>query len=107
MKNAILFILLSVPTLTFGLEAGTYQVVEGNNESICPQLVTPILQEGELVAIKVVYVGDCYYSGPFEYACYDQECKDGDIVFQIDGERSYRWLNHSYDIYGRFQRTAD
>lgn len=81
---------------------GNYIVESGNNESICPQKVRPIHQNGQLNTLRVVYIGDCFYWGPYDYACNGNQCGDGNIHFEITSKDSYTWHNLSWDIHATF-----
>jgi hypothetical protein len=95
-------IILYFISATFALTPGLYHPSNGNNDSICPQEVRTVITDNQLTALKVVYVGDCYYWGPFEYPCQESTCTDGNIFFEITSKRSYRWLNTQYDIHADF-----
>jgi hypothetical protein len=84
------------------LIAGNYIVASGNNESICPQKVRPIFQDGQLNTLQIVYVGDCFYWGPFDYSCVGNQCGDSNIMFEITSATSYNWHNFNWDIHGMF-----
>lgn len=102
MKTLLFFSGLFFSSILWALEPGTYFPHNGNNDSICPQEVRVVKREGRLHALKVVYVGDCYYWGPFEYPCEGDVCGDSTIVFELTSERSYHWYNSTYDIGAEF-----
>lgn len=86
------------------LESGHYVPVTSNEESVCPQEVRAHYADNELVEIRVAYVGDCYYDGPYSYPCDGVSCGLPGIEFQIHGPRSYTWRNTDFDIVGEFRK---
>lgn len=111
-----LWLLALVPLILAGeaecreLDDGLYHPSDGNNASICPQQVKTFhSDEGELTAIEVVYVGDCYYQGPYLYYCArgDEDvrlsCQWGNELFEIRDRQHYLWRNLAHDIWGDFE----
>ncbi|HAR41388.1 MAG TPA: hypothetical protein DCS07_01955 [Bdellovibrionales bacterium] len=89
------------------LKNGLYVPLTANNSSVCPQEVRTFRQNGRLTAIKVAYVGDCYYSGPFEYYCAETpnelRCSSPGMLFVIRDSTHYLWINETYDIFAEFE----
>ena len=98
-----LALLLALPAFAFQLSNGTYHTVESNNDSVCPQKIR-IQKEDEIVFLKVVYVGDCYYQGPYTYYCVEDMCTDGQIDYQVTSQESFTWVNRNYRIWGKFKK---
>ena len=86
--------------LSFVLSKGVYYPVNPSHPDVCPQKITSIYgQNSEIYELSVVYVGDCFYWGPFKYSCEsDYYCGDDDIGFQIIGNDRYIWFNNVYGI---------
>lgn len=91
------------------LASGDYSVVRGNNDSICPQRVRAVIQDvgrgDELTAIRVVYGGDCFEQGPYEYPCAEGVCEGPTERFEVTGPESYRWVSRGHGIWGEFRRV--
>lgn len=104
MKTLILTIslLLSFNTLAVDLikpTQGLYVCVDGNEESVCDQILKPYFSGDKLTAIKVEYVGYCGSMGPYMYYCQDDVCEDAGLRFDFHDNRNYRWENKQYKIF--------
>lgn len=103
MKTVILiFLLLSFSALAGDLirpVPGLYQCVEGNEESVCEQMLKPYFSGDRLTAIKVEYVGYCGSMGPYMYYCLNDVCEDAGLRFDFRDSRNYRWENKQYKIF--------
>jgi hypothetical protein len=85
------------------LRKGLYKVIEGNNDSICPQEIKPLYDQGKLVQVSTVFVGECYYWGPFHFPCQGHICEiPGLMSYEIFDEENFKWRNLGYDIWGIF-----
>jgi hypothetical protein len=88
---------LAFPVLGLFL-VGYYEPQFASRPDICPQYV----RRASETEISVVYVGDCYWQGPFRYECFGSRClsSDGQVSFEWTGETtpraSYRWTNRAY-----------
>jgi len=98
------------PDSRHSLQEGLYRPSASNNPSVCPQQLKAIRVDGRLTALKITYVGDCYFQGPFEYYCLEQAgdlvCWDMGLQFVVRDERHYLWLNKSYDIWAEFELSG-
>jgi hypothetical protein len=95
---------------------GTYVPTQGNAPSICPQELRPRIDPatGSLVSIKVAYVGECEYMGPYTYPCslsapIDQSparqwvCGEWQIWFHFESPNRYLWENRAYGFKAVFE----
>ncbi len=85
------------------LQPGLYKCMNGNNSSICEQ----ILQVHDQQSISITYAGDCGGQGPYSYLCEDNFCSDdsGTITFEIKDETHYRWENKQYNFFCEFEKV--
>lgn len=95
--------LLVLPVMALELSSGNYLPYQSNDDSICPQKIRAEKSE-ETTFLKVVYVGDCYYQGPYTYYCVENVCTDGHIDYHIEGKDSFYWINKNYRIWGKFKK---
>lgn len=79
-------------------ERGLYYCQEGNEESICDQILIPYVTGDKLTAIKVEYVGWCGSMGPYMYYCQGNVCEDAGLKFEFRDSKHYRWENKQYGI---------
>lgn len=97
----LMILLFSIQTFSF--TKGTYNCVEGNNDSICPQKIKYSVVNGQ-PQLKVIYSGYCNDQGPYRYSCEDESnCGDLQVGFTKLSETSYYWINKGYDIFCRFE----
>lgn len=75
---------------------GLYYCKEGNEESICDQIVKTFYSGDKLTAIKVEYVGWCGSMGPYMYYCDQEVCEDPGLKFEFKDATHYRWQNKQY-----------
>jgi len=77
--------------------AGYYIPTQATDSSICPHYV----RRATPLEISVVYVGDCYWQGPYTYSCFGSVClsPDNQVSFTWSSENAYRWENHAYSGY--------
>jgi hypothetical protein len=87
------------------LRSGIYEVLSATNTSVCPQKINAKYEDKKLVSLKVVYVGDCYYMGPYTYSCNPESNKCGNfkdgrqyMLYTIHDEKSFHWENLAYHI---------
>jgi len=100
MKNlAFALIAVSLP-----LQNGLYVCRQGNEDSICDQQVKTFVQDGELTALRVEYVGYCGSMGPYTYYCQNSECAGPGISFTIRDSRHYYWENTTYGFHCEFEK---
>lgn len=93
------------------LRSGTYVAVSANNASVCPQQIRVIRVDGRLSALEVLYVGDCWRQGPFEYYCQEKEEEDGALLcvspqqidFEVLGRDHVLWRNRPYGIWAELR----
>jgi hypothetical protein len=86
------------------LENGIYEPIEGNNPSICPQKVQAVLRDGLVRELRVAYVGDCFYEGPYTYECDEGGvCASDTVRFEIIDTTSYRWTSLEQNIRAKFK----
>lgn len=84
------------------LVSGYYELRQGD-EAVCPQeLVVHTDPDWGSVYLEVVYVGDCYYMGPYEYYCQEDTCSNAGIVFEVTGKNKYHWKNRNSGHEGDF-----
>jgi hypothetical protein len=101
---AFLLALAVVPALQPTLLDGTYLPVTDGANAICPQEVRTQYRDGELESLRVAYVGDCFYQGPFTYPCDERGvCGSDAESIEILNERRYRWTNLPYDVQAEFR----
>lgn len=105
MKKAGFVLVILFSLSAFSLEKGRYECTNGNEASICPQIVIPQLEEQKLSALKIYYSGYCNDQGPFYYDCDNGICGDGAIEFSELKEDSYRWQNLPYGFVCDFKKT--
>ena len=105
----MLLFLLILSILNFSFSSvliptkGTYEVLSSSHDDTCPQYIEPQLINGELIALKVVYVGACYYIGPYTYNCDENRCGNESIFFEFKSSSEYYWENKDWDIWGYFK----
>ena len=98
-----LLMLLVLPVFALDLTSGKYSTIESHNDSVCPQDVKVELVDG-MTLLKVAYIGDCFYQGPYTYYCFQNICTDGQIDYQITSPDSFTWVNRNYRIWGKFKK---
>ena len=95
---------LILPIILFSLSSlaavkpqnGLYYCQEGNEESICDQVVKTFYSGDKLTAIKVEYVGWCGSMGPYMYYCDQDVCEDPGLKFEFRDATHYRSENKHY-----------
>jgi len=104
--KAILFLIFSLSLHAQALKPlkGMYYCKEGNEESICDQILKPIFVGERLSAISVEYVGWCGSMGPYLYPCEGNVCFDPGIEIVFRDERHYRWENKQYKFICEFEK---
>lgn len=104
MKTLLLSLLFitSVHSAINKPERGLYICEQGNDESICDQILKPIFSNDKLTAISVEYVGWCGSMGPYMYSCENDVCEDEGLKFEFRDSTHYRWENKQYKIHGEF-----
>lgn len=85
-------------------ESGLYVCVNGNEPSICDQILKPYVTGGKLTAIKVEYVGYCGSMGPYTYYCQNDVCEDPGLRFDFKDSRNYHWTNKQYGFRCDFKK---
>lgn len=85
-------------------ERGLYVCKEGNEESICDQILIPRFFGDKLISISVEYVGWCGSMGPYSYACQDDICEDPGLKFEFKNSKHYRWENKQYGFVCEFEK---
>jgi hypothetical protein len=87
--------------LSLILTNGTYRCLNGNEPSICDQMIKTS-EDG----IFVLYAGDCASRDPYFYHCQGKTCQDqmGVITFEIKDKTHYRWENKQYGFYCDFAK---
>ena len=98
-----LLFLIIMPVFAFELSSGTYDPIDTNNDSVCPQKVN-VINSDDVTYLKVVYVGDCYYQGPYTYYCFQDVCTDGQIDYHLSSASTFTWINKNYRIWGKFKK---
>lgn len=95
MKKALFTfaVLLGISQITFALDNGLYECTNGNEESICPQIVETIKEDRKLSGLKIYYSGYCNDQGPFYYDCDKGTCGNGAIEFSKIKKNSFHWQN--------------
>lgn len=96
MKTFFLLLLFSTSVFAAKPENGLYYCKQGNEESICDQILKPFFSGDKLTAIKVEYVGWCGSMGPYMYYCVDSICEDAGLKFEFRDSKHYRWENKQY-----------
>lgn len=102
-RIGLMFLFAAFPVLAgsgWVPQEGVYEVESATNPDVCPQKLSVRVSEGRLDAIEVVYVGDCYYWGPFEYGCDagKRVCESDLHRFEFDSERRYHWIEKRYGV---------
>jgi hypothetical protein len=100
---SLLFINIAQAT-TAKPDRGLYVCVDGNEESICDQILKPIFSGEKLTAISVEYVGWCGSMGPYRYACENDVCEDAGLKFEFRDSTHYRWENKQYGFHCEFTK---
>ena len=85
-------------------QSGLYVCVNGNEDSICDQILRPYITGGKLTAIKVEYVGHCGSMGPYTYYCQNDVCEDAGLRFDFKDSRNYHWTNKQYGFHCDFKK---
>jgi hypothetical protein len=75
---------------------GLYVCQQGNEESICDQILKPFFAGDKLTGISVEYVGWCGSMGPYTYPCENGVCEDAGLKFEFRDSTHYRWKNKQY-----------
>lgn len=87
------------------IESGTYKCIDGNEASICPQILRTIVQDAKVVGLRIYYSGYCNDQGPYMYDCYeDGTCGDGSIEFSQFTDSSYHWENQPQGFFCDFTK---
>lgn len=104
----ILFLGLVVMTSTYAQfelpQKGLFRCIEGNEDSICDQILKPYYSNDKLIAIKVEYVGWCGSMGPYTYPCQGIICEDAGLKFEFRDSTHYRWENKQYGLHCEFEK---
>ncbi len=102
-------LLIFIPTTqATQLLSGTYECLEDTSGDICPQIISPKIQNGKLVEIAVIYSDYCGDQGPFRYACNSINiCADLNVRFTIKNNTEYLWENLKYDFHCNFTKKLD
>lgn len=96
--NPLIFSALLLPPLTSGL------YICPENPDICDQEVRVFRSGNQITALKVEYVGYCGSMGPYDYACENQVCTDGNVEFRLGKGAEYLWRNLGYPFECQFQK---
>ncbi|OFZ55034.1 MAG: hypothetical protein A2428_09880 [Bdellovibrionales bacterium RIFOXYC1_FULL_54_43] len=84
------------------LKAGLYVPRSGLVESR-EQKVRPVMENGKLVGIKVVYLRADYYDGPYHYPCAenwgDLACVGPGVAFVIHDSEHFLWHDKYYGVW--------
>lgn len=104
--KTILFLFFVSPIFAQVLKPikGLYYCKQGNEESICDQVLRPIFVGDQLSAISVEYVGWCGSMGPYLYPCDGSICSDPGIEVLFRDEKHYRWENKQYKFICEFEK---
>lgn len=81
---------------------GLYICHQGNEESICDQILKPFFTGDNLSAISVEYVGWCGSMGPYIYSCENDVCENEGLKFEFRDSTHFRWENKQYKIHCEF-----
>ena len=104
----ILFILIFSFTSSYAQselpQKGLYRCAEGNETSICDQILKPYFSQDKLTVIKVEYVGWCGSMGPYTYYCQGSICEDAGLKFEFRDSTHYRWENKQYGLHCEFEK---
>jgi len=100
----LLFSLMNANAQVAGPERGLYRCVDGNEESICDQILKPYFSNEKLTAIKVEYVGWCGSMGPYTYFCQGDICQDAGLKFEFRDKTHYRWENKQHGLFCEFEK---
>lgn len=85
-------------------EAGNYVCKDGNDESICDQVVQVRVVDGQTTLISIEYVGWCGSQGPYRYSCDEEICTNGHIAVKPLTQNTYYWENLDYDFHCTFHK---
>ena len=101
MQIILLALLLSanLSASTIKPTPGLYKCMQGNEESICDQILKPYFSGDKLTAIKVEYVGYCGSMGPYLYYCANDVCENAGLKFEFHDRSNYRWENKQYGLF--------
>lgn len=88
-------------------EAGNYTCVEGNEESICDQIVQVRIRDNQATLIAIEYSGWCGSQGPYRYICDEKSCSDGHIKVTPLSQTTYYWENLDYNFHCKFEKTPN
>jgi hypothetical protein len=101
----LLFILLNTAQASIVKPGrGLYVCKQGNEESICDQILKPSFSGDKLSALSVEYVGWCGSMGPYSYACENEVCEDAGLKFEFRDSTHYRWENKQYGFICEFEK---
>lgn len=98
------FFILSANANIPNPERGLYVCKQGNEESICDQILIPRYSGSNLISISVEYVGWCGSMGPYTYACDKSICEDPGLIFEFRDSKHYRWENKQYGFFCEFEK---
>jgi hypothetical protein len=106
MKFLISLLLLTNLSFAKNLEPvqGLYYCDQGNEESICDQILKTYYSGQNLTAIRVEYVGQCGSMGPYTYYCDKGVCEDPGLKFVFKDNRTYYWTNKQYGFECYFKK---
>ena len=106
MKTILIFLIFTVTSAFPSVQPlkGLYDCKNGNEESICDQIVKPFYVGYELTAISVEYVGWCGSMGPYLYACENEVCEDPGLKFKFKSSTKYHWENKQYGFRCDFEK---
>ena len=83
---------------------GIYKRINGNEESICDQILRPTFKDSILTSISIEYSGWCSSQGPYRYNCNGSSCSDGLAIFvEFKSDKEYRWENRQYGFFCEFK----
>lgn len=99
----LLFFLLAFPIHAIDLQSGVYSAIKSNSDSICPQKIKVEKKDGAIF-LRVVYVGDCFYQGPYLYYCKNNICTDGLVDYTVADKNHFSWVNKNYDTWAEFKK---
>ena len=90
------------------LKAGLYFPRSGLIENR-EQKVRPVVENGRLVWIKVVYLRADYYDGPYHYPCAenwgDLACIGPGVAFVIHDSDHFLWHDKYYGVWAEMELT--
>lgn len=99
-----LFIINQSFASTLKPDRGLYVCKQGNEESICDQILKPFFSGDQLTAISVEYVGWCGSMGPYTYYCQNDVCEDAGLKFEFRDSTHYAWENKQFGFRCEFEK---